>query len=68
MSRSLPVYESCYCTGPIGGAPYCPCEMRNRKIVIRDGRFIEPEKDLGPVPAVSWTQFTYSVGSGGFDV
>lgn len=30
-----------------GGVPYCPCRMRG--IIQRDGRWIEPERDLGPV-------------------
>ena len=41
-------YWACNCVGPQNGEPRCPCQMRN--IIIRDGRYIEPEKDLGPVP------------------
>ena len=39
----------CGCIGPQRGEPLCPCMMRGRNVVQRDGRWIEPEKDLGPV-------------------
>ena len=39
----------CNCIGPQRGAPYCPCEMRARGVFERDGRWVEPERDLGPV-------------------
>jgi hypothetical protein len=39
--------SSCNCIGPQGGQPKCPCMMRG--LVQRDGRWIEPERDLGPV-------------------
>lgn len=37
----------CFCVGPQNGEPLCPCRMAGIK--IRDGRYIQPEKDLGPV-------------------
>jgi hypothetical protein len=40
---------ACHCTGPKNGEPRCPCAMRN--VIERDGRWIVPEQDLGPVPA-----------------
>lgn len=42
-------YKSCHCIGPQNGQPYCPCEMKAKKVFERNGRWIEPEKDLGPV-------------------
>lgn len=41
--------SSCYCIGPQNGEPLCPCRMRELKIEKRNGRWVEPEKDLGPV-------------------
>ena len=38
---------SCNCVGPQPGFPKCPCMMRG--LIQRDGRWIEPERDLGPV-------------------
>ncbi|KZY25593.1 hypothetical protein A3728_18465 [Sulfitobacter sp. HI0040] len=37
---------SCNCIGPQPGYPRCPCGMRN--LIQRDGRWIQPEQDLGP--------------------
>jgi hypothetical protein len=37
----------CNCMGPQNGQPKCPCQMRN--VIQRDGRWIERERDLGPV-------------------
>lgn len=37
----------CNCVGPRNGEPRCPCRMRG--VIERDGRWVEPEKDLGPV-------------------
>lgn len=39
---------ACNCIGPQRGQPRCPCMMRG--LVERDGRWIEPERDLGPAP------------------
>lgn len=36
----------CNCLGPQPGMPRCPCAMRH--LVKRDGRWIQPEVDLGP--------------------
>lgn len=38
---------SCNCVGPQKGQPLCPCQMRG--LIQRDGRWIRPEQDLGPV-------------------
>jgi len=38
----------CSCVGPQKGEPYCPCMMRARGVYRKDGRWVEPEKDLGP--------------------
>jgi len=35
--------------GPQNGEPYCPCLMNRLNIVKRNGRWVEPEKDLGEV-------------------
>jgi len=37
----------CFCIGPQNGEPKCPCEMKG--LIQRDGRWIQPEVDLGPV-------------------
>lgn len=51
MIRSWAVSEtatrSCNCVGPQPGFPKCPCMMRG--LIQRNGRWIEPKKDLGPV-------------------
>lgn len=41
----------CNCIGPQNGQPVCPCQMKN--VVVRDGRYIRKEQDLGPVPEAS---------------
>ena len=38
---------ACNCVGPQNGEPLCPCQMRN--VIVRDGRYIQKERDLGPV-------------------
>ena len=45
---------ACFCIGPQNGEPLCPCRMRG--VIIRDGRYILPEKDLGPVASVAALQ------------
>lgn len=47
--NSLPAQagHACNCVGPQPGKPRCPCMMRG--IIERDGRWVEPERDLGPV-------------------
>ncbi len=39
--------RACNCIGPRNGQPRCPCMMVG--IVERDGRWIQLERDLGPV-------------------
>lgn len=39
--------HACNCIGPQNGEPKCPCKMRG--MVQRDGRWIERERDYGPV-------------------
>ena len=39
--------HACNCIGPQRGEPLCPCKMRG--VIVRDGRYILPEQDLGPV-------------------
>lgn len=46
-------YNSCNCIGPQNGQPYCPCQMKAKNVFERNGRWIEPEKDLGPVNSSS---------------
>lgn len=41
--------RACGCIGPQNGEPYCPCMMRAKQVYKKDGRWVEPEKDLGPV-------------------
>ena len=38
--------KQCFCVGPKNGAPLCPCEMKH--IIVKDGRWVRPEQDLGP--------------------
>jgi len=40
---------SCNCMGPQNGEPYCPCMMNRLGVVKHNGRWVEPEKDLGEV-------------------
>ncbi len=44
---SGPSTRSCFCVGPQDGQPLCPCRMRDVK--IKNGRYVLPERDLGPV-------------------
>ena len=39
----------CNCIGPQNMEPMCPCKMRASRIFKRNGRWIQPEVDLGPV-------------------
>ena len=34
-----PTSHQCFCIGPQGGQPLCPCRMRNTDVV--DGRYVE---------------------------
>lgn len=40
-------FHACNCIGPQNGEPYCPCKMRG--VERRGGRWVEPERDLGPI-------------------
>lgn len=49
-----PVTAACGCIGPQRGEPYCPCEMRAKRVEIINGRYVQPARDLGPaLPAMS---------------
>lgn len=39
--------HACFCVGPQKGQPLCPCEMRG--VIQKNGRWVKPEQDLGPV-------------------
>lgn len=55
---------ACNCIGPRNGEPRCRCQMRN--VIERDGRWIVPEQDLGPVIRTSTTnQNSRSEGQSG---
>lgn len=48
--------HACFCMGPQGGEPLCPCLMRRQGIFLRDGRWIrpaQPEEDIGPVKTLT---------------
>lgn len=47
-----PRVTSCYCVGPQGAEPLCPCRMRAFGVVKRGGRWVVPERDLGPVRSI----------------
>lgn len=40
--------NTCHCVGPQNGEPMCPCRMRRFGVEKRDGRWVIPERDLGP--------------------
>ena len=46
--KTMTSIHACNCIGPQNGEPLCPCMMRG--VIKRDGRYIRPEQDLGPVP------------------
>lgn len=46
--------KTCCCIGPQNGEPRCPCEMKN--VIIRNGRWIQPEVDLGPISPATATK------------
>lgn len=47
MAKNMPEpAEACACIGPQNGQPLCPCGMR--AVVVKDGRYTLPERDLGP--------------------
>lgn len=41
--------SACFCMGPQDGEPFCPCLMRSKNIQQRNGRWVQPEEDLGKV-------------------
>lgn len=48
-------HHACNCVGRRNDEPLCPCAMRG--VVIRDGRYVLPERDLGPVSRVEGKRF-----------
>ena len=47
LAKNMPApMEACACIGPQSGQPLCPCGMRG--VVVKDGRYTLPERDLGP--------------------
>ena len=47
MAKNMPApMDACACIGPQNGQPLCPCAMRG--VVVKDGRYVRPEQDLGP--------------------
>lgn len=46
--QAQPLMNPCGCIGPQRGQPLCPCAMRG--VVIKNGRYVRPEIDLGPAP------------------
>lgn len=51
--------HTCYCVGPQRGEPYCPCQMESLGIVMRNGRWVQPERDLGPARTVDTLRSTF---------
>lgn len=49
LTGSTYILNSCNCIGRQRNEPMCPCQMRAMGIYQRDGRWIRPELDLGPV-------------------
>lgn len=47
IDRCAVTYHPCNCIGPQNGQPLCPCKMRG--VVVKNGRYVIPEQDLGPV-------------------
>jgi hypothetical protein len=43
-----PPPQACNCIGPQRGEPFCPCVMRG--VTVKNGRYVIPERDVGPVP------------------
>jgi hypothetical protein len=53
--------HACNCIGPQRGEPKCPCMMRG--VIVRNGRYIQAEVDLGPAPTASGSPATAPAGS-----
>lgn len=47
LTAAEPAPVQCGCIGPQRGQPLCPCAMRG--VVVKDGRYVRPAQDLGPV-------------------
>jgi len=47
MTKGGEHQHACGCIGPQNGQPLCPCKMRG--VEIKDGRYVMPVRDLGPV-------------------
>ena len=45
----IPPSRICNCIGPQNGQPLCPCMMRG--VRVKNGRYVMPERDLGPAPS-----------------
>jgi hypothetical protein len=47
LAKHMPTpFDACACIGPQNGQPLCPCAMRG--VVVKNGRYVRPEQDLGP--------------------
>ena len=55
----------CNCIGPQKGQPRCPCQMVN--VIVRDGRYIQKEIDLGPARKNADQDLSF-VMEGGYNV
>jgi hypothetical protein len=58
--------NACGCTGPRPGEPLCPCAMREQGIFVRDGRYIRPERDLGPATRCDCALYVRGATTGGW--
>ena len=47
IDRCAVLMHPCNCIGPQDGQPLCPCRMRG--VIVKNGRYVIPEQDLGPV-------------------
>ena len=47
ITKDLVESSPCCCVGPQNREPLCPCKMRG--VIKRNGRYIQPEVDLGPI-------------------
>lgn len=58
VGKGVDISGACCCMGPQNGEPYCPCRMRSLGVKKKNGRWVVPEQDLGPVEG----DFNFSVG------
>jgi len=49
-AKPLDLSTPCNCVGPQNGEPACPCAMR--RLIKRNGRWVQPEVDMGPIIGV----------------